>query len=119
MDSDNGFFNFFSKDGEFSLQLCSDTNCCQTEALENEDDNWEVGQVDTFVGRRQLGNCFGFEVGDNLRLTVYHRGKNPGRLTWVRVAPWHQGLVWHCQVDVELGFSSSHTTDCELKDENR
>ena len=122
MDS-GGFFSFLSKGGEFSVQLCSGTDrqpfCCWTEVLDNDDNNWELGQVDTFIGRRQLGACFGFEIKDTLRLTLRHRGNNAGRLTWVQVAPWHRGLAWHCPVDVDLDHSSSHTTDCVLKEQNR
>ena len=122
MDS-GGFFSFLSKGGEFSVQLCSGTDrqplCCWTEVLDNDDNNWELGQVDTFIGRRQLGTCFGFEIKDTLRLTLRHRGNNAGRLTWVQVAPWHRALAWHCPVDVDLDHSSSHTTDCVLKEQTR
>jgi len=122
MDS-GGFFSFLSKGGEFSVQLCSGTDrqpsCCWTEVLDNDDNNWELGQVDTFLGRRQLGTCFGFEIQDTLRLTLRHRGNNAGRLTWVQVAPWHRALAWHCPVDVDLDHSSSHTTDCVLKEQTR
>ena len=122
MDS-GGFFSFLSKGGEFSVQLCSGTDrqpsCCWTEVLDNDDNNWELGQVDTFIGRRQLGACFGFEIKETLRLTLRHRGNNAGRLSWVQVAPWHRALAWHCPVDVDLDHSSSHTTDCVLKEQTR
>ena len=118
-----GFFSFFSSGGEFSVQLCSglDTQprCCRTDVLDNGDNNWELGQVDTFVGRRQLGSCYGFDIVDNLRLTLRHRGNNAGRLAWVMVSPWHQGLAWFCPVDVDLDYSSSHTVDCTLKGKTR
>ena len=118
MDS-GGFFSFLSSGGEFSVKLCSgpDNNprCCWTDVLDNDDNNWELGQVDTFMGRRQIGSCVDFEIGDNLRLTLRHRGNNAGRLVWVKVSPWHQGLAWYCPVDIDLDHSTSHTTDCVLK----
>lgn len=112
------FFGLFSNGGEFSVQLCSGGQCCQTEALNTKDNNWELGQVDMFVGS-QIDDCFNFPVVDDLSLTLWHRGSNAGRLDWVRVSPWHQNAYWQCDVGVDLDHSSSHTTECRLVERAR
>lgn len=120
MDKPSSFFSLFSSTGgEFSVRLCSEGSCCQTGALNTEDDNWELGQVDQFIGQKQIEGCYGFHVGEELSLTLKHSGSNAGELSWVRVAPWHLGLYWHCQVGVNLDYTSSHTTQCRKVGEPR
>ena len=64
MDSGSSFVELFSGGGRFSLEICQNTRCCDTGTLNTEDDNWELGQVDWFVGK-QIGRCNKFEVGAN------------------------------------------------------
>jgi len=56
-------------------------SCCETGQLNTEDDNWELGQVDWFVGR-QVGDCWGWEVDPAwpLLATLLHHGSNAGRI---------------------------------------
>ena len=47
---------------------------CDTGKLNSDEDNWEVGEFNYFVGR-QLGNCAGFDLSNpNMTLTVRHAG---------------------------------------------
>ena len=90
--------------GSFAVKVCQGFSCCSTGSLNTEDDNWEVGQVDWFVGR-QIGSCSGamFNMENPLKLTLMHQGGNAGRLEWMKVtatqqhAGWcgiHQGECW-------------------------
>ena len=50
--------------GSFSLKLCFPKNrnqCCQTGNLNSNDDNWEKGEINYFVGH-QLGACQNFPL---------------------------------------------------------
>jgi len=101
--------------GIFSIRLCSQGECCVTPHLNTEDNNWELGQVDMFVGSGQIGGCFNFSVSDSLSLTLMHSGSNGGRLDWVRVYPWHSASYWECPVGRDLDHTSSHTAQCTKK----
>ena len=53
----------------------SDGQECHTGNLNSDEDNWEVGEFNYFVGR-QIGNCAGFDMSNpNMNLTVRHAGK--------------------------------------------
>ena len=53
----------------------SDDRECHTGNLNSDEDNWEVGEFNYFVGR-QIGNCAGFDMSNpNMTLTVRHAGK--------------------------------------------
>ena len=57
MDKPSSFFSLFSSTGgEFSVRLCSEGSCCQTGALNTEDDNWELGQVTHVKYSQRRGN---------------------------------------------------------------
>ena len=116
MDSD---FSFFGLDtgGGFEMRLCGgEAGCCQTGELNTEDDNWELGQVDWFVGR-QIGECEGWAIGDKeteVRLNIQHSGPNAGLLDWVKLHTWDLDREWVCQVGVRLDYDNSYTTTCKL-----
>ena len=64
MDSGSSFVEFFSGGGRYSLKVCQNSRCCETGRLNTEDDNWELGQVDWFVGK-QIGGCNNFKVSSS------------------------------------------------------
>ena len=49
--------------GRFSFKFCfqAENRCCDTGHLKTDDDNWEQGQVNYFVGF-QLGSCENFTL---------------------------------------------------------
>ena len=49
--------------GRFSFKLCfqDENRCCETGKLKTEDNNWEKGQVNYFVGF-QMGDCADFNL---------------------------------------------------------
>ena len=61
--------------GRFSFTFKNpDGQECQTGILNTDEDNWEVGETNFFVGR-QIGGCNGFDLSNgNLTLTVQHSG---------------------------------------------
>ena len=61
--------------GRFSFTFKNpDGQECQTGILNTDEDNWEVGETNFFVGR-QIGGCNGFDLfNENLTLTVQHSG---------------------------------------------
>ena len=100
--------------GSFSLLVCvGEHQCCRTGKLNTEDDNWELGQVDWFVGR-QLGDCNQHHLQADLQVTIVlqHEGSNAGLLDWVRLHSWDNWRDWRCQVGVRLDHSQSHTATC-------
>ena len=100
--------------GSYSLLVCvGETQCCRTGKLNTEDDNWELGQVDWFVGR-QIGDCNQHPLQSDLRVSIVlqHEGSNAGRLDWVRLHSWDNWRDWRCEVGVRLDYSQSHTATC-------
>ena len=61
--------------GRFSFTFKNpDGQECQTGILNTDEDNWEVGETNFFVGR-QIRNCSGLDLSNkNLTLTVQHSG---------------------------------------------
>ena len=59
MDQPSIRFFGLSNGGSYSLIICSGMECCTTGILDTKDNNWELGQVDWFVGR-QIGSCSQF-----------------------------------------------------------
>ena len=51
----------YDSGGSFSVMICQREKCCSSGQLNSEDDNWELGQVDWFVGH-QIGDCYGLEL---------------------------------------------------------
>eukprot|EP00092_Neocalanus_flemingeri_P033105 GFUD01036000.1.p1 GENE.GFUD01036000.1~~GFUD01036000.1.p1 ORF type:complete len:509 (-),score=111.87 GFUD01036000.1:306-1832(-) len=107
----------WSNGGSYSVTLCQDRRCCVTEELNTEDDNWEVGHVDWFVGS-QISQCrdFSVELGKPLMMNLSHEGSNAGMLEWIKIHPWHSAFEYFCQVGVRLDYSSSHATECVLQE---
>ena len=63
---DGGIFGYRG----FSLKLCFPKNrnqCCETGNLNSNDDNWEKGQINFFVGH-QLGACQNFPLDSKGKL---------------------------------------------------
>merc|ERR1711962_110228 len=85
MDKPSVSFFGYSNGGTWSMELCSEEGCCHTGVLNTEDNNWELGQVDLFVGRSQIRDCYNFPVNSTLRLLLQHSGSNAGMLDWVRI----------------------------------
>ena len=103
----------YDSGGSFSVHICQRQSCCTTGQLNTEDDNWELGQVDWFVGR-QIGDCYGLELyqGEEVRLVLQHEGSNAGLLDWLKLHSWSGWRWWRCEVGVRLDHSQSHTTLC-------
>ena len=112
MDQGLKFFGYDSG-GSFSMTVCVGGRCCYTGKLNTEDDNWELGQVDWFVGR-QIGECnrHHLQEEEDVRLILQHEGSNAGRLDWVRLHSWDNWREWRCPVGVRLDHSERHSVTC-------
>lgn len=104
---------WFSGGGSFSMRICQGNSCCETGNLNTEDDNWELGQVDWFVGR-QIGQCNKFILNDSQSLTVrlQHSGSNAGLLDWIKLHSWDWAWHWVCPVHERLDYSMSYVAKC-------
>ena len=47
--------------GRFNFKFCFGEKCCETCVLKTEDDNWEKGEINYFVGH-QIGGCDNFPL---------------------------------------------------------
>ena len=58
--------------GRFSFKLCfqDESRCCETGKLKTEDDNWEKGQVNYFVGF-QMGACENFALDGKGNMMIH------------------------------------------------
>ena len=115
MDQPSVRFFGYSNGGTFSLVICSGRHCCTTGFLDTKDNNWEQGQVDWFVGR-QAGSCdqFRIDTSQEVMVRLRHKGSDAGRLDWIMIHPWHQNLVYSCEIGVRLDHRSYHDTECVL-----
>ena len=59
--------------GRFSFEFFFQNQSCETGVLKTDDDNWEKGQINYFVGH-QIGSCENFPL-DSI-------GKNTNRITY-------------------------------------
>ena len=59
--------------------------CCETGKLKTEDNNWEKGQVNYFVGF-QMGDCADFNLDGKGNITFDFRGSNYEKIMGCR--PW-------------------------------
>jgi len=107
---------WFDTGGSFSLRICQEFECCDTGFLNTEDDNWELGQVDWFVGR-QIGVCHNLELSDksSVMVTLQHSGSNAGLLDWVKLHSWDVNKEWTCYIGVRLDYDESHSSRCQLE----
>jgi len=119
MDQSSMSFFGFSNGGSFSVEICSVSGdydrCCSTGVLDTQDDNWELGQVDWFVGG-QAGQCeqFYLDITTEVRLRLRHEGPDAGRVEWVMLHPWHTNQVYSCQIGARLDYTSHYDTHCTL-----
>jgi len=102
--------------GTYSVTICQDEVCCSTSDLNTEDNNWELGQVDWFVGR-QVGECSNFSLNTEtpVILTLEHEGANAGMLEWIQIHSWHSVFGFFCSIQTRLDYTSKHVTQCQLQ----
>ena len=115
MDKPGISFFGLSNGGSFAVTLCQEENCCYTGKLNTEDNNWELGQIDWFVGR-QIKGCYGLVIQPELPLvlTLHHEGANAGLLDWIKIYSWHSEFGYICDIGERLDYSNSYTTECKL-----
>jgi len=114
---DGGHFSY----GEFYMKICSGQNyCCTTGKLNTEDNNWERGEQNFFIGR-QLGGCESHLLSSNgTDVTIQHRGSDAGKIEWIRLRGSVRGepqLL--CRVDQKLDHDQSTTVPCVEMDSGR
>ena len=59
--------------GRFSFEFFFQNQSCETGVLKTDDDNWEKGQINYFVGH-QIGSCENFpldSIGKNTNIITY------------------------------------------------
>lgn len=104
--------------GRFELKICSgEKSCCSTGYLNTEDDNWQRGEVNYFVGR-QLGQCENFPIVEGVNVTLQHTGNDGGRI--VQIFLWssnrHHGNHVECQFHRKLDHDESGVADCKFQE---
>ena len=111
-----GMWSLFCSDGRFSVKICQSGVCCDTGALNTEDNNWELDQTDWFVGR-QIGDCNGavLDTNKDIEMILEHQGSDGGLLEWVRIHSWDPNMQWECPVREKLDHSENYRTRCALK----
>ena len=84
--------------------------------LNTDDNNWEVGQTDWFVGT-QIGACNTFKINPIMavKLQLNHRGSNSGRLDFIRIYSWHSAGAFICNIETRLDYTSTHSTLCQFQ----
>ena len=120
---DGGFMDIkFFGGGEFEFEICvinQPKNCCQTGELNSEDNNWEEGEVNYFIGR-QLGGCKNFNVSkdDRVTLKVTHSGPDGGKIQNVTLFGSRQLLDTHhtCEINKKLDNNEEEVFNCVDKD---
>ena len=121
---DGGFMDIkFFGGGEFEFEICNlkPKNCCQTGELNSEDNNWEVGEVNYFIGR-QLGGCKNFNISEEasdqkVTLKVTHSGPDGGKIQNLTLFGSRQLLhTYHtCKINKKLDNSEEDVFDCDEK----
>ena len=110
------FYFFFSGGGEFSFKICQNNDCCDTGELDTQDDNWEVGEANFFVGRTLGTDCKNFRIdGANpLTLKVQHSGNDGGKIENITLTGSKNMLhMYHtCTIGVKLDNDEFHEVEC-------
>lgn len=119
MDKPKAFLSFFGfhEGGTFSVDICDDERCCSTGILNTEDNNWERGKFDWFVGR-QIQECDRFVIKDQtkVKLHLHHEGSNAGSLDYINIHSWHSASSFHCPINRRLDYKSSFTSNCTYEE---
>merc|ERR1719215_633425 len=92
--------NKFWGGGRFSFALKSGNNECETGYLNTEDNNWQKGEVNYFVGH-QIRGCENFDLNvPSLQLEVKHSGNDGGRIEFADfwTSERNFGLQFHCNI---------------------
>jgi len=107
----------YQNGGAYSVTLCNEVECCRTGQLDTQEDNWELGQVDWFVGQ-QIGGCYGFELPTDapLKLLLNHVGSDAGRLEFIRVHSWHSASSFLCPINTRLDYKENFVTECQYEE---
>ena len=100
--------------------IFSPLQCCQTGPLNTDDDNWERGEVNFFVGR-QLGACENFPINwARIEATLMHRGNDGGRVHHRERSdayPVHDARQT-CFINVKLDGTSDMRVNCTMEQGN-
>ena len=102
--------------GKFAMEISQDENC-KTGYLNTEDNNWEVGEVNYFVGR-QMESCENFKILHNkeLKVRIKHSGPDGGRIFKVTLYGSNRFFETHhtCLINKKLDDQESHEVKCKL-----
>ena len=90
--------------------------CCDTGKLESDDDNWERGEQNFFIGR-QLGGCDSFRMDPDqqITLTVIHVGSDSGKIEDILLRGSLRGPQFNCHLDVSLDDDETKTVVCQYQ----
>lgn len=119
---DGGTMGFlFLNGGKFKIKLCPsfsslNNQCCETNWLNTDDDNWERGEINFFVGH-QLGACQNFPISDSpIRATLKHKGNDGGHIfNFVLSGSFPSKVQQTCLVNEKLDGRSEKTVTCILE----
>merc|ERR1712004_247412 len=84
--------------GTYSVKVCGNKDCCYTPWLTG---NFNIGEIDSYTGPSQLGECSEFELMDDtmplsMSMTVFHQGTDGGQLDNINVR-FSDGKEWTCK----------------------
>ena len=114
----------FGYGGDFDMTICSPSigekqMCCETGELNTNDNNWELGETNFFVGH-QLNKCEDFEISpmNDLSVRIQHQGSDGGKIDHIKL----RGSLRNrneliCKVNKKLDDSESVTVHCSPVEE--
>ncbi len=112
-----GVGNLFGVTGKFSLTVSGDRGTCRTGYLDDEENNWQRGRVDTFDGQ-EIGECDRFDAGQSeasafpLEIVLEHEGSNGGHLEWARIND-EAGEAFQCKIQEKLDNDDKRSYQCK------
>ncbi len=112
-----GVGNLFGVTGKFSLTVSGDRGTCRTGYLDDEENNWQRGRVDTFDGQ-EVGECDRFDAGQSeasafpLEIVLEHEGSNGGHLEWARIND-EAGEAFQCKIQEKLDNDDKRSYQCK------
>jgi hypothetical protein len=105
--------------GAFKVQISQGSFSCQSDRLNTKDNNWEIGEINYFVGR-QLGGCEDFTLDEtavnDVELTLKHRGSNGGKIDQIMLWDSMRNLETNftCIIGQKLDHSTEYKTVCSM-----
>ena len=105
--------------GQLDIKVCGYQHCCFTTHLDNDDTNFERGDLDVFAGPGAIVQCNEFLISDEpygpVEVTVFHEGTDGITLDYVSVRT-DIGLL-NCPINANLDNGDYFNAKCSMNTE--